>query len=65
MINKVEDRLIGMIDAKYRRLERKIQWMTFQGVSKERICKILGINRGTVERAIKKINDGVKDEQVV
>jgi len=52
MINKVEDRLIGMIDAKYKRLEKQIRWLAFQGHSKSRICKMLNVSIGTVELSI-------------
>ena len=54
MINRVEDRLIGMIDAKYRKLDKKIQWLSFQGHSKQRICKMLEVSIETVERALNK-----------
>jgi transposase len=56
MVNKIEDRVIGMIDAKYGRLEKKIQWLTFQGHSKSKICRMLNVNPGTVERAIERGN---------
>ncbi len=54
MINRVEDRLIGMIDAKYRKLDKKIQWLTFQGHSKQKIAKMLDVSIETVERALNK-----------
>jgi transposase len=54
MINRVEDRLIGLIDAKYRKLDKKIQWLSFQGHSKQRISKMLDVSVETVERALKK-----------
>lgn len=57
MINKVEDRLIGMIDSKYAKLEKKIQWLSFQGHSKDKICKMLDVSLETVERSIKRLDE--------
>ena len=54
MINRVEDRLIGMIDAKYRKLDKKIQWLAFQGHSKQKISKMLDVSLEVVERALNK-----------
>jgi len=54
MINRVEDRLIGMIDAKYKKLDKKIQWLSFQGHSKDRIAKMLDVSPETVERALER-----------
>jgi transposase len=54
MANKVEDRLIGMIDAKYKKLDKRIKWLASMGHSKEKISKMLGISIETVERGINK-----------
>jgi hypothetical protein len=52
--NRVEDRLIGMIDAKYARIDKKIQWLFHQGKTPQMISHMLEVGMETVLRAIEK-----------
>jgi hypothetical protein len=53
-VNRVEDRLIGMIDAKWSRLEKQIQWLAHQGKTPYVISKELNLSIDTVRRVIEK-----------
>jgi hypothetical protein len=56
-LNPIEDRVIGMIDAHWARIENKIQWLHRQGHTPERISIMLNINPVNVKRIIERSKD--------